>query len=262
MIEYDPGPPADVAGLFARAPDYGPHRELFWYSWGPIFYRGRLDRSARVLCVASDPGPTERIALRTLVGDAGQRVQGMLAKVGLTRSYVCLNAFVYALIPSQASRARSLLRDERHVAWRNELFSRVSGDDMQAIVAFGVLAQAAVKLWEESTRVPVFNVPHPSSRDQKKLLDGWRAAVEQLRRVVTPDQDGDPTLPNYGDRFDEADYQRIPHRDLPFGLPEWFGDDSWGRRSTPRHHNCVRRPVPDDRHTLIWIAPKGPDDVT
>jgi uracil-DNA glycosylase len=34
-----------------------------------------LDRSAKVLCIASDPGPTERIVGRTLVGDAGQRVQ-------------------------------------------------------------------------------------------------------------------------------------------------------------------------------------------
>ena len=61
-----------------------------------MFYRGRLDGSARVLCVASDPGPTERIAGRSLVGNAGQRVQGLLAKLGLTRSYLCLNAWAYA----------------------------------------------------------------------------------------------------------------------------------------------------------------------
>ena len=27
--------------------DYGPFRQHFWYDWGPIFYRGRLDGSAR-----------------------------------------------------------------------------------------------------------------------------------------------------------------------------------------------------------------------
>ena len=103
MNEFDPGPTLDFAEHFAQVPDYAPFKEHFWYDWGPIFYRGRLDGTARVLCIASDPGATERIALRTLVGDAGQRTQGFLAKIGLTRSYLCLNAFPYGLMPSHAS---------------------------------------------------------------------------------------------------------------------------------------------------------------
>jgi uracil-DNA glycosylase len=94
MVEFDPGPPPEVAEHFARVPSSAPHRELSWYDWRPVFYRGRLDGSARVLCIASDPGPTERVAGRTLVGHAGQRVQGFLHKLGLTRSYACLNACV------------------------------------------------------------------------------------------------------------------------------------------------------------------------
>src|SRR5215208_3485941 len=102
MSEFDHGPTAQLAALFDDVPD-PPEREDFWFDWGPVFYRGRLDASARVLCIASDPGPTERIAGRSLVGNAGQRVQGFLAKLGLTRSYVCLNAYALALIPSQAA---------------------------------------------------------------------------------------------------------------------------------------------------------------
>lgn len=82
MPNFDPGPPSAFAQMFAAAPDYAPIRQHFWYDWGPVFYRGRLDGSARLLCIASDPGPTERIAGRTLVGDAGQRVQGFLSKLG------------------------------------------------------------------------------------------------------------------------------------------------------------------------------------
>ena len=77
MSEFDHGPPAQLAALFDDVPD-PPVAEDFWFDWGPIFYRGRLDGSARVLCIASDPGPTERIAGRSLVGNAGQRVQGFL----------------------------------------------------------------------------------------------------------------------------------------------------------------------------------------
>src|SRR5215210_5886421 len=148
MTEFDAGPPQEFAEIFARSPNYEPYKENFWYDWGPIFYRGRLDGSARVLCVASDPGPTERVALRTLVGDAGQRVQGFLARIGLTHSYLCLNAFAYALFPSRSPQAFRMLRDPAHLAWRNGLFDAVRSPELQAAVAFGENAQEAVRLWE------------------------------------------------------------------------------------------------------------------
>ena len=255
MPEFDPGPPVQVAEIFARVPDYAPFKEFFWFDWGPVFYRGRLDRTARVLCVGSDPGPTERVALRTLVGDAGQRVQGFLAKLGLTHSYVCLNAFVFALFPSRASSAGAVLRAQQHVQWRNELFDAVSGPSLQAVVAFGTIARRAVQLWPGSARLPVFNIPHPSSRDEQQLLDAWRDAITQLRALVTPDPDGNVGAPNYGAAFAEADYARVPFRDLRFGVPEWLGDDSAGRRTVPPRRNSVHRPQPDDGHTLIWTAP-------
>jgi hypothetical protein len=91
MTEFDRGPSGSLARVFDEVPG-PPVKEDFWFDWGPVFYRGRLDGSARLLCIASDPGPTERIAGRSLVGNAGQRVQGLLAKLGLTRSYLCLNA--------------------------------------------------------------------------------------------------------------------------------------------------------------------------
>jgi hypothetical protein len=121
MTEFDHGPAAQLAELFDRVPD-PPVKDDFWFDWGPVFYRGRLDGSARVLCVASDPGPTERIAGRTLVGNAGQRVQGFLAKLGLTRSYVCVNAWAYAVHPSRAFPERDRLDDHDQLEWRNELY--------------------------------------------------------------------------------------------------------------------------------------------
>src|SRR5438552_13585677 len=136
MPSFDPGPPDTIAAHFAALPSYAPHRDLFWYDWGPVFYRGRLDGSARLLAIASDPGPTERIAGRTLVGDAGQRVQGFLAKLGLTKSYVCLNAFPFALFPSHGSEAPTLLADPTIRTWRNSLYNAAKGGGLEAIVAF------------------------------------------------------------------------------------------------------------------------------
>jgi hypothetical protein len=255
MTEFDHGPSAQLAELFDRVPD-PPIRDDFWFAWGPVFYRGRLDGSARVLCVASDPGPTERIAGRCLIGNAGQRVQGLLAKLGLTRSYVCVNAWAYAVHPSRAFAERDRLDDGDQLEWRNELYDAVTGPDLEAVIAFGFMAQAAVALWSGRPNVALQEIPHPSNPDERELLDEWRAAVGELRDIVTPDDDGDNAGPNYGTRFGEADYSAIPQRDLPFGAPEFLGDDRWVRDQPGGTQNSVARPSPDDGHTLIWRAPE------
>jgi uracil-DNA glycosylase len=254
-MEFDPGPSKSIANHLAKLPSYASHRELFWYDWGPIFYRGRLNGSARLLGIASDPGPTERIACRTLVGDAGQRVQGFLTKLGLTRSYALVNAHPYALHPGKASKALQLLKATEHKNWRNKFYADITGPDLEAIVAFGGQAQAALAEWTSHPGVPVFNIPHPSSDNETVLLDKWRQAIVDLRAIVTPDPDGDPGVPNYGNKFAESDYAPVPARDLPFGLPAWFGDDAWGRSDSPRHNNCVQRPKDDPEHRLVWRAP-------
>lgn len=255
MVEFDKGPLYDFAQHFAGVPD-PPFTDRFWFDWGPIFYRGRTNETARVLCIGSDPGPTERIAGRTLVGDAGQRVQGFLAKLGLTRSYLCLNAFAYALFPSQAHTAPEMLADPDQLTWRNRLFDMARSDALQAVVAFGQVAQEAVDLWPGVAGIALKKIPHPSSHDEQALLAGWRTAITELRAIVTPDDDGDATGPNYGSSFEESDYAAIPRRDLPFGAPTFLGDDAWRRAAGG--NSTVSRPSPDNHHTLTWIAPSLP----
>ena len=58
----------------------------FRVEWGPIFHRGRLDGSARVLLLGQDPATHESISRRILVGEAGQRTQGLLARIGIDTS--------------------------------------------------------------------------------------------------------------------------------------------------------------------------------
>ena len=256
MVRFDKGPPAALARHFAELPAIPESfREHFWHDWGPVFYRGRLTSRARFLGIASDPGPTERIACRTLVGDAGQRVQGFLERLGLTRSYVLVNAFPVAVHPGQVSRARPLLADPEQLAWRNRFYDLVTGPELEAVVAFGGNAQAALDLWDDRPDVPVFKVSHPSNHSEQSLLEQWRTAIPDLRSVVTPDEDGSAGGPNYGTTFEESDYRPIPRPDLPFGLPDWVGDDAWGRRATPRHNNCVMRSREDPENTLEWQAP-------
>ena len=191
-----------------------------------------------------------------LVGNAGQRVQGLLAKLGLTRSYVCVNAWAYALHPGRSFAERDRLDDQDQLEWRNELYDAIAGPSLEAVIAFGFMAQAAVALWSGRPEVELKEIPHPSNPNEEELLDEWRAAVASLREIVTPDDDGDNAGPNYGDSFEESDYAPIPRRDLPFGAPAFLGDDAWVRAQPGGAQNSVERPSPDDGHTLIWHAPE------
>jgi hypothetical protein len=183
-------------------------------------------------------------------------VQGFLHKLGLTRSYVCVNAFAYALMPSHAGEAAPLLHDPDQVAWRNTLLDEITGPGLQAIIAFGVQGHAALDLWPGHPGVKRLALPHPSSRDPKALVDAWRTAIATLRAMVTPDADGHPAAANYGPIFLETDYQRVPLRDLPFGVPAFLGDDAWSRK---KHSNTsVERPKSDFKLGLVWHAPEAP----
>ena len=256
-IEFDKGPSAAMAKLLMKHPDYTPVKDFFWFNWGPVFYRGRLDKSAKVLCVASDPGPTERISGRALIGNAGQRLQGFLSKIGITKSYVCLNGLIYSLHPSNLSDGIELLSDPIHTKWRNKVFNLATGSRLQAIVAFGEVAKKAISLWTEKGDTPVFETYHPSYRfDETKLTTDWNRIVTALRPIVTKDTDGNNTLPLYGNKIQEADYSPIPRRDLPFGTPDFIGDESWIRNSGSGGMNSVSRPSGDD-YTLNWKCPRS-----
>ncbi len=114
--DFDPGPVGEPLAPLAR--DY-PGAEVyppadFRLVWGPLSHRGRLDGSARVLIVGQDPGQHESIARRILVGEAGQRVQGFLAKLGRERSYVMLNPFLYSIYGQEGASESSQAASREH----------------------------------------------------------------------------------------------------------------------------------------------------
>jgi hypothetical protein len=61
MIGFDRGPSKALAQHLADAPGHtAAQRRLFWYDWGPVFYRGRVSGTARLLGSPRTPGrPSE-----------------------------------------------------------------------------------------------------------------------------------------------------------------------------------------------------------
>jgi len=275
MAQSDAGPTGTMKTLMDSVPDYQTEAgdtTTFWYPFGPVLYRGRLNGSARLLGIASDPGPSECLPFmrRTLVGDSGQKTQGFLAKLGLTKSYVLVNAFAVALHPGKASTGRKLLKDNAAIkTWRHSFYDALlAGGNLEAIVTFGDNAEAAYNLWAASNpavkAVPVVRIAHPAAVDRSgsgndKPLKGWKRAVTKLRGIVTADPGGSTSGSNFGSYFTELDYARIPRWDIPTQAPAYAGDDSWGRASTPQHNNCCQRPAPDDGVSLEFSPPSGVD---
>jgi hypothetical protein len=272
MRQSDPGPTGSMKTFMDSIPDYQSEvgdSTTFWYAFGPVLYRGRLNGRARVLCIASDPGPTECLPFmrRALVGDSGQKTQGFLTKLGLTRSYVLVNAFAVAMVPSAKTKGLTVLRSNAAImAARHELYNRLLGSATQAVILFGAVAHEAYDIWRASNPavkgVPRFKLAHPAAVDRDgsgddAALKQWASAVRRLRKIVTPDPDGDSAGPNFGNFFTEMDYVRIPRRDLPRVAPAYAGDDSWGRAASPSHHNCCERPSPDDRESLLLTPALG-----
>jgi uracil-DNA glycosylase len=246
--EFDPGyadePFRSLATDFPGEETYP--ATAFRIEWGPIFHRGRLDGSARVVVIGQDPAQHEAITRRILVGAAGQRTQGFLAKLGIHTSYVMVNTFLYSVY-GQAGGERHA-DDPAIASYRHRWLDALLADQrVEAVIALGRLADRAFQTWKTTPtgqQIPVAyqHITHPTAPESTAarhperydetmaaMLANWNAALQQLKPVIRhPDQDRD--LVGYSDELQPDDYAPIPERDLPAGLPAWMRSRAWADR--------------------------------
>ncbi len=246
---FDPGygqePFQSLCADYPEAAVYPPGQ--FRLEWGPIFHRGRLDGSARILVIGQDPAQHETIVRRILVGEAGRRVQGFLAKLGITRGYVFINAYLYSVYGSVKAKTR---KNPALIDYRDRwLEALLVGRQVEAVLALGQAADEAWQMWSvtaagQSVPVAYAAVTHPtqpesSSKGDKaklaaattKMLQNWNVAVQALSpHIHHPDA---PTpLVLYGNSWADSDRVGIPEFDYPAGLPIWMHEqDGWAKRA-------------------------------
>lgn len=250
-MTHDFCPGYSTAPFDALAADY-PGEDVyplkdFRVEWGPIFHRGRLDGSAKVLVLGQDPATHESISRRILVGEAGQRTQGLLAKIGIESSYVMVNTFLYSVF-GQGGGSRHA-KDEDIAKYRNRwLDALLLGTDVTAVIMLGSLAATAFSMWAETQpeaaarlhQAPIKHPTFPESASasgattlEKATADlhaNWNGALGGLVAHVTPDFPANPTP--YSDTWLLGDLIRIPEGDLPAGSPGWWRDlDAWAVRA-------------------------------
>ena len=218
----------------------------FRVEWGPVFHRGRLDGSARVLVIGQDPAQHETVIRRILVGEAGRRIQGFLGKLGITSSHVLINTFLYSVYGSAKADTR---RDPRLIAYRNRwLDALLVGTQVEAVVSLGMLANEAWDFWKstpagQASSVTHAAITHPtepessSNHDKvklaaatEKLLQNWNAGLETLSPAVTHPDEARP-LVLYGATWADGDRLPMLEADFPAGLPSWMHEqDGWAKR--------------------------------
>lgn len=248
--KFDAGYRGRYRELVERYPDESVYPlDSFRVEWGPIFHRGRLDGSARVLVIGQDPATHETISRRILVGEAGQRAQGLLAHLGITRSYVFINAFLYSVY-GQSGGTRHI-DDPGITEYRNRWIDALVKDQrIEAIISLGQLADKAYQAWRTTpsgaaSQAAYATVRHPTYPESasasgtitkaeafQRLCDSWNTALDALHGVVTPDLA--VPLTHYGSTITREDLAPIPDVDLPAGLPPWMGGlDAWAARTGP-----------------------------
>ena len=233
-----------LAENYPEADVYPPGQ--FRVEWGPIFHRGRLDGSARVLVIGQDPAQHETIVRRILVGEAGRRLQGLLAKLGVTQSYVLVNTFLYSVYGSVKAATR---RDPRLIGYRNQwLDALLVGTGVEAVISLGTAANEAWQFWKSTpngiaSSVVQAAVTHPtepesSSKGDKaklaaattKLLQNWNAGLQILAPAIAHPDEVRPLVP-YGTAWADGDRLPILEMDYPAGLPAWIREqDGWAQR--------------------------------
>jgi hypothetical protein len=218
----------------------------FRLEWGPVFHRGRLDGSARLLVIGQDPAQHETVTRRILVGEAGHRTQGFLAKLGIDRSYVMVNTFLYSVFGQ--GRGAKHKDDAGIVAYRNRWLDAIfASKRIDAVVALGMLADEAWKAWKATPRGAAVNpkyvkITHPTKPESagggaaahdaaiEAMLANWNAGLQALHPL--PHRDKKRSLKLYGKAFADGERKPIPEEDLPAGMPEWMRlNDSWADRT-------------------------------
>jgi len=219
--KHDPGPPCAWERLFELAPlaaYTGYPGTPFHTRFGPVFYRGRLDGTAKVLAVGQDPATDEILAGRAFVGDAGQHAQDFLRKIGITSSYLMVNTVLFGIQSSNLTDA--VVTDPALATYRNQLLDRakLTNPGLTLVIAFGGRAQTAVANWPGASGLHVVNVYHPSA--QSGLASNWNQHLADAAAHVTPDAAPDLSPYSTSAPLPTTD---VPRRDLPFGVPPFLG---------------------------------------
>lgn len=172
-------------------PDYTLTKDKFRFEMAPIFYRGRLDGTAKVLVVGQDAATDEALVHRAFVGGTGQKVQHLLNQIGITRSYVAVNTFIYSIFEQYDEFSDEIAMTTEVKDFRNQVMKKVWDESkIELIVSFGSAAHDSVRKFRDEKLGGKF----PPNVKWVTFLHPGAAAVGQPK--PGSDEMADPTALN------------------------------------------------------------------
>ena len=151
--------------------------------------------------IGQDPAQSEAVVRRILVGEAGHRAQGLMAKLGFTSSYLLINTFLYSVYGQTGGEQHK--DDPGIVAYRNDwLRSIFGGNAIEAVLALGSLADDAWQKWKQTpvgqNYSPAYeHVTHPTEPESSAggdptklkaaiaaMLQNWNQALASLHPLI------------------------------------------------------------------------------
>lgn len=178
-------------------------------------------------------------------------MQHVLRHLGLDRSYLFLNSFIYPIFGQYSQDLRPLAQDPRSpiAAHRNRVFDKAVVDgDVRLVIAVGTAAKESVATWIKAhggsaqsdqlhnasmgslpARVRVVGVVHPGSASggsTAPIKADFALAIGRIRDWVDDDPAWLPVDPGMSRNLAAAfaySSAAIPHRDFPFGLSPRLG---------------------------------------
>ncbi len=204
--EHDAGAPKDSEWpkLFSHTPNYrafgqaviGGRGEKFRWIMGPMWYRGRLTpNSVKVFIVGQEGAQDENVSNRSFTGSTGTRMQKFLNYLGIDRSYLFMNTFVYTITGqyslfgedrknlSKVTQREKLLwlaqsEDSIVVEHRHRLFNymlETNKDTLAVVIGVGTAGKDSVATWFKS---------HGSDCTSSKLTKGACEGAGELAGVI------------------------------------------------------------------------------
>src|SRR4029450_793779 len=117
----------------------------------------------QVVPAGQEAAQDESLSHRSFTGGTGARTQHLLRHLGLDRSYLFLNSFVYPIFGQYTDDLRPLAQDRRSpiVAHRHRILDKAVVDgDVRLVVAVGRAAKESIATWIKA---------HGGSADPERL---------------------------------------------------------------------------------------------
>lgn len=221
--EYDPGAPKDSKwpDLFAETPNYRAFGkavlqgtgEKFRWIFGPMWYRGRLDKNqVKVFIIGQEGAQDENVSNRSFTGSTGTRMQKFLNYLGIDRSYLFMNTFVYTItgqysLFGEDRENEAKLTEQKRLLWlaqnedsvvvqhRHKLFDYMleqNSETLALVIGVGTAGKDSAATWVQS---------HGGKCSPGQLSRGYCTGAGKLKnvRVIGVSHPGAASARNGGD---------------------------------------------------------------